>query len=306
MEQKTAIGIDLGGTNIKGILLNKEGTIIYQAVRHTSDTGNGSAAKGNWKKEVASLVEEIAAVPSGNTENIGLSAPGLPSEHNDCIAFMPGRLPGLENFIWADYLQKQKVWVLNDSMAALMAEASFGAAKELSNVILLTLGTGVGGGILINGKIYQGYYQMAGHLGHISVSAGTDDPDIVGIPGSLEQAIGNETVSYRTCGKYTDTSELVKDYLKQDTFATYVWLTSVRKLSLAICSFCNAISPEAIIIGGGIAKAGEALFKPLNDFIDLYEWRPAGKRTIIKQAAFSEYAGAVGAAAYALQNNISK
>jgi glucokinase len=297
MSKKTAIGIDLGGTNIKGILINEAGETLYQSTRKILDPGKNKQQEfQSWKEAVASLLDELSAHPSGDTNIIGLSAPGLPSEKNDCIACMPGRLIGLENFIWAEYLKKEKIFVLNDSMAALMAETSFGAGKNFSNLVLLTLGTGVGGGIMVNGKLYQGHYQMAGHLGHISVEAYSEEQDIVGIPGSLEQAIGNVSIEKRTCGKYSDTLDLVDAYLKKDTYATYVWLTSVRKLSIGICSICNSISPEAIVIGGGIANAGEALFKPLNDFMDLYEWRPLNKKTLIKQAAFSDMAGAVGAA----------
>jgi glucokinase len=123
---------------------------------------------------------------------------------------------------------------LNDAHAALMAEARFGAGKGLRNIVLLTLGTGVGGGILIEGKLYTGLGLMAGHLGHITIDASRDDTGITGSPGTLEQAIGNSTVSGRSSGRFGSTSELVDAFIKGDNFAMYVWLDSVRKLSLAI------------------------------------------------------------------------
>jgi glucokinase len=91
---------------------------------------------------------------------IGISAPGLPNDNNRAIAFMPGRLQGLENFDWTDFLQQQ-TWVLNDAVAAIVAEAKFGAAKNKKNVVMLTLGTGVGGAILIDGRPYQGAFNKA-------------------------------------------------------------------------------------------------------------------------------------------------
>ena len=79
---------------------------------------------------------------------------------------MPGRMQGLENLVWKDFLQ-QPAYVLNDAVAAMMGEAKFGAAKNKKNVVMLTLGTGVGGAILIDGKPYQGAFNKAGHIGHM-------------------------------------------------------------------------------------------------------------------------------------------
>lgn len=212
---------------------------------------------------------------------------------------MPGRLPGLENFIWSDFI-REKVFVLNDAHSALTAEASFGAAKGLQHAMLLTLGTGVGGGILINGSLYQGLSQMAGHFGHSSVESNTHSLDVTNMPGSIEDAIGNITIEQRSHGRFTTTFALIEAYNRGDIFATWLWLSSVRKLAIAIASSINILSPEAVIIGGGIAQANDALMKPLQNFLDLYEWRPGGKKTDLRLARFSDLAGAIGAAGFAL------
>ena len=122
---------------------------------------------------------------------VGISAPGLPNKENTAIAFMPGRLGGLENFIWKDYLQCP-VYVLNDGVAALVAEAKTGAAKEATNAVMVTLGTGVGGALLINKKAFQGSFNKAGHIGHIVIDS-TGDKDVTNMPGSLEECIGKGT-----------------------------------------------------------------------------------------------------------------
>jgi glucokinase len=212
---------------------------------------------------------------------------------------MPGRLDGLENLIWTDYLDEKAVWVLNDAHAALIAEAKFGIGQGIKNIVMLTWGTGVGGGVLINGELYQGNYQMAGHLGHMILDVYNEDPGIVGMPGTLENAIGDATVSKRSFGRIQSTHELVKAYRQGDSFATYIWLNTVRQLALGLCSLCNLLSPELIILGGGVTKAGDALYKPLADFIDVYEWKNTGKKTPIKQAGYGEMAGAAGAAGFA-------
>jgi glucokinase len=290
--EKLAIGIDLGCTHIKAILVDEDGTVLKE---HREDTQEHNDQ--HWKNAVARIIKEFK---SGNQISaIGLSAPGLANATNSCIEFMPGRLPGLENFNWSDFTGDQ-IYVLNDAHAALMAEAKFGVAKDLKHVVMLTLGTGVGGGILIDGKLYQGVGQMAGHLGHITVNAEDTAKDVTNMPGSLEDAIGNLTITQRTKGKFETTWDLVKAYESKDPFATEIWLTSIRKLAASIASFINVLSPELVIIGGGVSKAEDLLLRPLNEYLSQFEWRPGGKQTPIRLAHFSDLAGALGAAGFAL------
>ena len=288
---RLTIGIDLGGTRIKGVLLDTNtGNIVAQQLTQTND------GEGSWKEAVAQTVNQLKAGITEPILGVGLAAPGLPSVDNTVIACMPGRLQGLEGFDWSAFLG-EPVRVLNDAHAALLAEARFGAAMGVTNAIMLTLGTGVGGGLLINGQLYQGFFQMAGHIGHMTVDADNEQLDITNIPGSLEDAIGNATISRRSYGRYTTTHELIDAYRQGEPLATLVWLTSLRRLAIAIASLCNIFSPERVVLGGGITQANEALFTPLQTFMDLFEWRPGGKKTIINKAHFADWAGAIGAAA---------
>lgn len=292
--QELAIGIDLGCTNIKVVLIDREGIIHYQH-REETDEQNDK----HWKNTIAQIIATLVNKYQKKITSIGLCAPGLANTDNTSISFMPGRLPGLENFNWSDFT-KTNIMVLNDAHAALMAEAKFGAAKDFKHAVMLTLGTGVGGGILIDGKLYQGKGQLAGHVGHITVQADDYHQDVTNMPGSLEDAFGNLTIQQRSKGKYQTTFELVEAYERGDTFAVWLWLSSVRKLSIGIASLINVLSPEAVIIGGGISKAGDSLLKPLRDFMNEYEWQPGGKRTEIEIAHHSDLAGAIGAAAFAI------
>ncbi|MVM28872.1 ROK family protein [Spirosoma sp. HMF4905] len=287
-----AIGIDLGGTRIKGVLIDAHtGEVLQKRITPTNDGETNS-----WKSVIAQTVQELKATTKEPILGVGLAAPGLPNTNNSAIACMPGRLPGLEGFDWAEFLT-ERVWVLNDAHAALMAEARFGAARTVANAAMLTLGTGVGGGLLVNGQLYQGFFQMAGHLGHMAVDADSDQLDVTNAPGSLEDAIGNVTVSRRSYGRYKSTHELLDGYVQGEPLATLVWLTSVRRLAVALASIANSFSPELIILGGGITQADDALFTPLQTFMDLFEWRPGGKKTTICKAHFEDWAGAIGAAA---------
>lgn len=288
------IGIDLGGTNVKGIIIDEKGTVLKQHYVATHDNGDTT-----WRVNVLEMVLYLKSWLQEPVAAIGMSAPGLPDEQNQCIAFLPNRLNGLENFVWSNYLGETS-YILNDAHSALMAEATFGVAKGHKNVVLLTLGTGIGGGLLINGQLYQGLSQMAGHLGHLSLNATDDEVSIVGMPGSLEYAIGNYSVAKRSKGRFESTWQLVEAYRRGDAWASLVWLSSLQKLAVALSSLVNAFSPELIVLAGGITFADDALFEPLKQFMDFYEWRPGGKETPIVQAEFGDMAGAIGAAGFAM------
>jgi glucokinase len=293
-----AIGIDLGGTNIKGILVDESGTILAHAHTPTND-GSGGA----WKTAIAETVKELKS-KTNNLVGVGLSAPGLPNEKNECIASLPNRLEGLEFFHWGNYLN-EKVYVLNDAHAALMAEAQFGVAKGLKNVILLTLGTGIGGGILINGQLYQGLFQKAGHLGHITVDATDWSQSILGMPGSIEESMGNYSVKKRSHGAFESTYDVLQAHLKGDYWASYVWLTSLQKLAVTISGLINALSPDAVVLSGGVTQANEHLFDPLSTFLNYYEFRPKGYAgTPILKAQYGDMAGALGVASFALSKQL--
>ena len=295
--ERTAIGVDLGCTNIKAVLVDHSGAVIHQTRVETREQD-----EQHWKQAIRDIIKDFRRHPASHADTIGLCAPGLANAENTAIDCMPGRLPGLEKFDWSQFAGK-KVWVINDAHAALTAEAQFGAAKGLQNAVLMTLGSGVGGGILINGALYQGTSQMAGHVGHMTVNAHTEVRDVTNMPGSIEDAIGNITIRQRSYGRYQTTFELIEAFRQKETFATWLWLDSLRKLAINIASTINILAPEAVIIGGGIAQAEDALMAPLKEFLDLYEWRPTGKRTEIRMAHFSDMAGALGAAAFALMKS---
>jgi glucokinase len=121
--------------------------------------------------------------------------------------------------------------VLNDGHAALLGEAWLGSARGFQNVILLTLGTGVGGAAILDGKLLRGQIGRAGHLGHICLDP--DGPrDVCGTPGSLEVAIGNCTIGERSRGRFQTTHELVAAYRDGDLEAAGIWLESVRPVGL--------------------------------------------------------------------------
>jgi glucokinase len=289
------IGIDLGGTNIKVVAASQAGEVLERSTCATH-----ADSPESWVETIRQRIQEIEETRAEASLWIGLAAPGLASRDSRSIVSMPGKLRGLEGLNWSDALQTaQPVPVLNDAHAALLGEFWIGAAVGYRDVALLTLGTGVGGALLADGHLYQGHLGRAGHLGHISLYA-DGALDIVGTPGSLEQTIGNATLPARSSGRFTSTRELVAAHLTGDEMASDVWLLSVKNLAAGINSIINALDPEVIIIGGGIAQAGAALFDPLAGFMNRIEWRPQGHRVQILPAALGNVAGTLGAVYYAM------
>ena len=290
---KFAIGIDLGGTRIKGTAIDVDGNILHRLYTPTFD-GDGAV----WKHAVADTVNDLLGKINDHDSVIGISAPGLPSQDHTAIAYMPGRMQGLENFRWRDFLQRP-TYVLNDAVAALIAEATSGAAKNKKHVVMLTLGTGVGGAIMIDGKPYLGAFNKAGHIGHMVIND-ERDRDVTGMPGSLEDCIGNCTIEKRSKGIFTSTHDLLSAYKSEDLFAKEMWLKSVRQLAIGIASLTNILSPETVVLGGGIAEAGNVLFEPLNEYMKEFEWRTGGNKVEIVKAVYGDLAGTIGAASFAM------
>ncbi|MFP6873407.1 MAG: ROK family protein [Verrucomicrobiales bacterium] len=289
------IGIDLGGTGIKAAAIDlQSGECLSRATLPTRDGERDGEVPGfvSAAREIVCMLTDEISKPAGV---IGVSAPGLAREDGMAIAYMPGRLDGLEELDWGEVLHlKEPVKVLNDAHAALLGELWQGACRGAADAVMLTLGTGVGGAILSGGKLLRGAIGRAGHIGHMSVDF-EGHPDICGTPGSLEDAIGNATLASRCEGMFADTHQLVSAYAAGDERAARVWLRSLRALAAAVVSLANMLDPQIIVIGGGIAEAGENLFGPLEDLVGEREWQPAGQRVDIVPAMLGSWAGAYGA-----------
>ncbi len=320
-----ALGIDLGGSSVKAVAVTPEGKLLGE-----TNVPFDANEQFDWARRIQEIVHEFESKRGSHAQAIGISAPGLAARDGRSIARMPGRLQGLESLDWTKFLKVGRgvltaprtaeneptiesptdvrgavrtprptpappiIPVLNDAHAALLGEAWLGAARGFKNVFMLTLGTGVGGAALVDGRLLKGAIGRGGHLGHISLDL--DGPrDVCQMPGSLEVMIGNCTIEQRTGGRFHTTHEVVEAHVRDDKFATEVWLKSVRALGYAISSLINVLDPEAVIIGGGIARSGVALFEPLERFVRDTEWN-VGAPVKILPAQLGELAGAYGAA----------
>ena len=292
---RPAIGIDLGGTRIKALAYDLDEGEELERTMLSTDDGQFFDEDPAWANSIRDLLSEWETRFKQSFDSVGIASPGLTAKDQRSIAFMPGRLAGIEGLIWEDFLKTSaKVRIANDAHAALLGETWQGAAKGSKNVILLTIGTGVGGAAISDGRLLRGHLGRAGHFGHLSLNP-LGEPDICGTPGSLEDAIGDCTVKKRSDGRFTRTKELVDAHLAGDEQASDVWLRSVQCLAAATASLINALDPEVVLLGGGIANAGETLLSPLRTYLDKMEWRPASNRVEIRIAELGEWAGAIGA-----------
>ena len=205
--QQLALGIDLGGTHIKAALLERgTGTLVQTCSLPTCD-GEWSGSEPLFAHRVRDLVHRLEAIAACGPLPVGLCAPGIAHPGGRFIDWMPGRMHGLEKFEWSAFLAR-KVRVLNDAHAALLGEAWVGSARGCEDVIMLTLGTAVGGAILSGGKLLRGHIGRGGHLGHLSLYA-DGEQDAFQTPGSLNSFLGNRTLLQRTEGRYDCTEALV-------------------------------------------------------------------------------------------------
>ncbi|NNE91303.1 MAG: ROK family protein [Verrucomicrobiales bacterium] len=296
----TGIGIDLGGTQTKGACFDLDsGEILKKQVSPTRDgeTENGKPA---FVVQVEKLVAELGGE---RAECIGLSAPGLANQSASAIDFMPGRLDGLEDLDWPKTL-RHSVFVLNDAHAALLGEIWQGNAKNLQDVILLTLGTGVGGAVFSEGRLLRGHRGLAGHLGHIPVDF-RGARDNTGMPGSLEDFIGNHNVSDRSGGRFSSTRDLIDALKSGDETAEQTWDESMRALAAGVAGLVNCFDPEVVLIGGGISRAWEEIEPRIKAYLDQFEWRPGNGAVEIRKAELGEWAGVYGAMSFAIKGNFT-
>ena len=287
MSEAAAIGIDIGGTQIKAVAVDGEGTVLGRC--HTDTCGQAEILL----ERVNSLLEQL---PS--SEALGISTTGLVLPGSNKVAWIKGRVECLHGLDWSKQLHRS-VYLLNDALAAMAGEAWIGAARGVREAILMTLGTGVGGAILVHVRVLRGYLGRAGHVGYMTVDA-LGSLDIARTPGSLEDAIGNHTVRARSFGRFESTWHLVDAHRRGDPEAMRLWRGSIWYLAAAISSLVNIIDPQRVLIGGGICEAGGALFEPLAAYLEQLEWRPTGQSVEVVPAQLGREAGAIGAARNAM------
>ena len=308
-----AIGIDIGGMSIKGAAVDSEG--------HVYDKFNMPFIKGepgeSTIRKLASLVKDYIASQhlEGKIAGIGIGSPGTLDVDRGVVNYANNL--GWNNLPVADLMQEilpYPVRLTNDANAAALGEAKFGAGKEYETVIMLTLGTGVGGGIIINGKLYEGNQGKGGELGHVVVEVDGEQCSC-GRKGCLE-AYASATALIRETKKamYANKRSLMwkispeielvggkvvfQGAAQGDKSAIKVLNNYIKYLGEGILNYCNIFRPNVVVLSGGIANAGEALFDPLNKYLKERDYGyKATPEVKVVPAELGYDSGKIGAAA---------
>jgi len=309
----SVLGLDIGGTEIKAALVNFQGDII--ASQRASTPRSLSDLRQTLKTLVEQFRQEAAPI-----HGVGIGCKGIIDPHTTEILALPGEMHYLEgqrlSEIIAPFVPARcPVAADNDARVALVGERRWGAARDRQNAIMLTLGTGVGGGILAEGNILRGAGGVAGHLGHITV-----DPNgavcICGNRGCLETVFsaraieaaafdalhrGVKTTLANASSRPPSCNEIFECARAGDNVARTIVERAIVILGSAIAGLVHALDPEVVILGGQITQAGDFLFDPIQREVD---WRTAvllQRRVPIVKAQVADPSGVVGAAALAIE-----
>ena len=322
MTKDVAIGVDLGGTNMRGILVDAKGVIINQ-LKCRSQVKRGKEIAIN---KLLDLIQKLIAqsVSLGHLIGIGVGAPGPLDVKKGIIHFAPN-LPGWKEVYLKKILKEKfnmKVVLENDANAAAWGERCFGAGKGINNLVCFTLGTGIGGGIIIDGKIYHGNNFVSAEFGHMTVNK--DGPLCnCGNRGCLEAYSSATGIRNRIKDKIKKgiTSQFftnIDDYLNESVSLKSIFETArmgddltknivedaITYLGIAMANIANLLNPEMIIVTGGISREGENLMIPLKKVVK--------KRTLSSNYQFlkivtgelGDFAGALGAAALLFSSHV--
>lgn len=301
---RAVLGIDIGGTELKFCLLQVHSGAVLKKWKR--DTRDGEFVEG-VPAFANAIRDEILTLQQGHQfaiEDIGLAAPGLPGPGNLWIDVMPGRLYGLEKLNWTFFLRWHKpIRIINDGQSALLGEIWLGSAQKSRHVVMLTIGTGVGGAIFVHGRILRGASGRAGHIGHSTVDY-RGNPDICRTPGSIEDTIGQVSLPLRSRGALTTFYDLAQALERSDPVALEIWSETMRALAAHLASIINLLDPELMVLGGGFLETSLPVIQGLESWMDQFEWRPRGKKVPIAKARLGQDAGAFGAAYAAMHPEV--
>ena len=305
-----AFGIDLGGTTAKIGLFTTSGALLEKWEVATDTSNAGEHILENLAAAVLGKMKEQSIQPE-QVEGVGIGVPG-PVLDSSIVPIVCANLGGWgERNVSAQLsglLDGLKVLVGNDANVAALGEIWMGAAKGAKNAVMVTLGTGVGGGVVVNGKVIDGVHGAGGEIGHITVNRHETAVCGCGKRGCLEQ-YSSATGVVRCMKKLLDENPDTPCVLRGIEFAAKDVFDAARNgdalaarevdemsdtLGMALANIASTVDPEAFLVGGGVARAGDVLFAPLNKHFQEYAFKSC-RETPIKQASLGNDAGIYGA-----------
>lgn len=313
MANKYYIGIDLGGTFIKGGIVNENGEILLCDKTPTEVEKGDHGVAENIARLALDLLSRLGLTTS-DVEGLGIGSPGMIDSARGNVIYANNL--GWENFMIGEELSSMlggiPVKIGNDANVAALGEVKFGAARNYSSAIMITLGTGVGGGIVIDGKLVEGNLGAGAELGHTVIVHGGEQCSC-GRRGCFE-AYSSATALIRNTRRAMEAhpdskmweigtldavnGKTVFDYAPVDAYAKEVLDSYIEHLACGLINYANIFRPEVILLGGGVCAQGDNLIKPLQAIMDKEIYAgDKGPRVPILIAELENSAGLLGAAA---------
>jgi glucokinase len=313
-----AIGIDLGGTSVKAGIVTTDGKIVHQISMPTeADKGPDIVAV-----QIVKVIKEVTIAEYENRIiGVGVATPGIVSIDGNTVE-APPNFKGWDSFPLRDSIagaieKTLPLRIENDANAAALAEAKFGAGRGKKNFLFVIWGTGVGGGIIIDGAIYHGPHGGAGEFGHGSIDY--EGPECnCGNIGCIESYVGQKYLSARAVSYLENRREsqvwklvdndpskiepilLYDAAMNGDSAATEIMTEAGELLGVAISSFMNIMNFDLAIVGGGISAAGDLVFEPMNQRVKKCVMAPLRPIAKVVPAQLGNQAGILGAAGLVL------
>ena len=311
------IGIDLGGTNIAVGIVNDEHKIVVKKTTPTLAKRESEAIVADMARICLEACDELG-VDVKDITNIGIASPGIANPNNGCVEYANNlpfrRFPIVKILAGLLGVDEKVIKIANDANAAAWGEAVAGAAKGSANSIMVTLGTGVGGGIIIDNKILTGFNSAAGEIGHIVIEQ-DGAPCGCGRRGCWESYSSATALIRMTkeaieeckkTGRYTSMSSLERISGRSaceamragDEIATEVYNKYVKYLATGITNLVNIFQPEVISLGGGVSNEGQSLIDAILPLVRAEQYGgDVVALTQLRIATLGNDAGIIGAAA---------
>lgn len=301
-----AVGIDIGGTKISAVLLRTDGKTIKSRLFSTPKHGTLAITEA-ISKAVTSVCKDLTSL-----SGIGIAAAGLIDRESGTA--IRGVNVGWENMQIVTSLTDRfqlPCMLENDCNAAAWGEYQFGASKSSTSSLFITIGTGIGGGIIDNGRLVIGHNGYAGEIGH-TIVAPSGPTCKCGSQGCLEAVASGTAIERNGRRSKPDgihpnsiTANMVaRAYANGEQWALTIWDDAVHHIAIALVSARRLLSPDIIVVGGGVAEAGDVLLGPLrNDFACLSSNSASNYQSasqLLQPSALGTMAGAIGAAALIL------
>ena len=310
-----AIGIDLGGTSVKAALVDELGDTFFENVLPSFASVSASAVLGQLAK-AASALRQKADANGWTVRGIGLGTPGIVDETSRMVLGGAENISGWENIDVATPLEERTglpVVIGNDANMMGIGETRYGAAKGCTHVVFLTVGTGIGGAVIIDGKLFSGYANRGTELGHVPLIA-DGEQCACGATGCLEHYASTSALVRRFSELAKERSQvfdtpvngemIVRLYQEGSPIAVRCMNEHFFYLGRGIAGFINIFSPQRVVIGGGISEAGPFYIEEIRKVVRQQVMSSCAVNTEIVASSLGNRAGLVGAASLILQNSL--